>query len=92
MKLLSFCAVAAAAALSLSIDRIFFLIFNAFIMQAEKKFRWEKAKREREAEAAEEEIKIKAANEAAADDDPLAGFLNEVKEQVHAPVGFQVSQ
>ncbi len=61
-------------------------------MQAEKKFRWEKAKREREAEAAKEEIKIKAVNEAAADVDPLAGFLNEVKEQVNAPVGFQVSQ
>ncbi len=60
-------------------------------MQAEKKIRWEKAKREREAEAAKEEAKTKAANEAAANDDPLAGFLDEIKEQVHAPIGLQVS-
>ncbi len=57
----------------------------------EKKFRWERAKREREAEMAKEEAKTKAANESAIDDDPLARFLNEIKEQVHAPVGFEVS-
>ncbi len=61
-------------------------------LQAEKKIRWEKAKREREAEAAKEEAKTKAAKEAAADDDdPLAGFLDEIKDQVHAPIGLQVS-
>ncbi len=61
-------------------------------MQTEKKLRWERAKRVRETEVAREEIEMKAAKEAAEDDDPLAGFLNEVKEQVNAPVGFQVSQ